>query len=56
MSDYVQIKLPRELAEEIDRLVGRLGFRSRSEVVKEAVRRFLFPTPPGVEEREEERA
>ncbi len=41
--EYVPIRLPRELVEEIDNLVGRLGYRSRAEIVKEAVRRLLFP-------------
>jgi len=46
MSEYVIVKLPRELIKEIDLLVGKYGYRSRAEVVKEAVRRFLYPTPP----------
>jgi len=40
-SDYVTIKLPSELVEEIDSLIGKYGFKSRGEIVKEAVRRFL---------------
>ena len=51
---YVQIRLPKELVDEIDKLVGKLGYRSRSEIIKEAVRRLLFPTPPRVEEIKEE--
>jgi len=39
--DYVPIKLPKELVDLIDKLVGKYGFRSRAEVVKEAVRIFL---------------
>jgi len=52
--EYVTIRLPRDLVDEIDQLVGKLGYRSRSEVVKEAVRRLLFPTPPRLEEIKEE--
>jgi len=40
-SDHVTIKLPIELVEEIDALQGKFGFRSRGEIVKEAVRRLL---------------
>ncbi|MEM1661023.1 MAG: ribbon-helix-helix domain-containing protein [Candidatus Bathyarchaeia archaeon] len=39
--DHITIKLPVELVEEIDVLVGKYGFRSRGEVVKEAVRKLL---------------
>jgi len=39
--DHVTIKLPKELVDEIDALQGKFGFRSRGEVVKEAVRRLL---------------
>jgi len=39
--DYIPIKLPKDLVELIDKLVGRYGFKSRAEVVKEAVRAFL---------------
>lgn len=40
-SDYTTIKLPNELVAEIDKLVGKQGFRSRTEVVKEALRRYF---------------
>ena len=39
--EYVTIKLPVELVEEMDSLIGKFGFKSRGEIVKEAVRRFL---------------
>lgn len=39
--NHVTVALPAELIEEIDALVGRFGFRSRGEVVKEAVRKLL---------------
>jgi metal-responsive CopG/Arc/MetJ family transcriptional regulator len=41
MSDYIPIKIPKDLADEMDRLVGTRGFKSRGEIAKEAIRRFL---------------
>jgi len=41
MNKYVTIKLPKHLVDEIDNFVGRHGFVSRTEVVKEAIRRLL---------------
>jgi len=40
-SGYVTIKLPRNLIDEVDNFVGKYGFVSRTEVVKEALRRFF---------------
>jgi hypothetical protein len=40
-SDHITIKLPKELVEEMDRLIGALGFRSRGEIAKEAIRQLL---------------
>ncbi len=47
-SDWVTIKLPKELAEQIDRVRKRhdLGYTSRSELVKEAVRSYLATLKP----------
>jgi len=41
---YVNIKLPEELAKEIDRLIEKriLGYRSRGEFVAEATRTLLM--------------
>jgi metal-responsive CopG/Arc/MetJ family transcriptional regulator len=41
--DYVTLKLPRALADEIDHVIesGTLGYRSRAELVSDAVRRRL---------------
>jgi metal-responsive CopG/Arc/MetJ family transcriptional regulator len=41
--DYVTVKVPRELADEIDRIIesGTLGYRSRAEMVNEAIRRRI---------------
>jgi metal-responsive CopG/Arc/MetJ family transcriptional regulator len=38
---YSVIKIPDELAEEIDKIVGKHGYRSRTEFVKDAVRTLL---------------
>jgi len=41
---YVTIKIPKELAREIDKFIEEsknLGYRSRAELVKDAVRRLL---------------
>lgn len=38
---YSVIKIPDELAEEIDKIVGKHGYRSRTEFVKDAVRALL---------------
>ena len=45
-SDWVTVKLPKELAAEIDRVRKRqnLGYTSRAELVKEAVRSYLAAT------------
>ncbi|MEM3696515.1 MAG: ribbon-helix-helix domain-containing protein [Candidatus Bathyarchaeia archaeon] len=40
-SKYVTIKLPKNLVDEIDAFVGKYGFVSRTEVVKEALRRLF---------------
>ena len=42
MSGYYAIRIPKELKEELDKLLGRFGFRSRAEIVKEAIRRLLL--------------
>ena len=38
---YSVIKIPDELAEEIDKIVGKHGYRSRTEFVKDAARALL---------------
>jgi len=40
-NDYVTLKIPKKLANEIDKLVGKHGFTSRAEVAKEAIRKLL---------------
>jgi metal-responsive CopG/Arc/MetJ family transcriptional regulator len=41
--DYVTLKIPRALADEIDQLIESktLGYRSRAEFVSEAIRRRM---------------
>lgn len=38
--DYVTVRIPRKLADEIDEIIrsGTLGYRSRAEMVNEAIR------------------
>ena len=38
--DYVTVRIPRKLADEIDEIIqsGTLGYKTRAEVVKEAIR------------------
>lgn len=42
-ADYVTIKIPKALANEIDQIIGSgtLGYRSRAELVSEAIRRRI---------------
>ena len=40
-SDHVTIKIPIELTKEMDKLKGIMGFRSRGEIAKEAIRQLL---------------
>jgi len=39
--DYDIIKIPRELVKEIDEFVGKYGYTSRAEFVKDATRRLI---------------
>jgi len=38
--DYVTVRIPRKLADEIDEIIqsGTLGYKTRAEMVKEAIR------------------
>ena len=40
-SEYVIIKIPADLVKEIDAVLGKHGYRSRAEFVKDAVRALL---------------
>jgi Arc/MetJ-type ribon-helix-helix transcriptional regulator len=39
--DYTTIRIPKELSGEMEKLIGKKGFRSKAEIVKEALRRLL---------------
>ena len=39
--EYATVKIPADLIELVDKAVGRLGYRSRAELVKEAIREKL---------------
>jgi len=39
--NHVTIKIPKELVDEIDKIIGTHGFRSRGEFAKEAIRKLL---------------
>lgn len=39
--EYVSVKLPKELSNEVDKLIGHHGFVSRAAIVKEALRKML---------------
>ena len=45
MARYVTLKLPVDLVTEVDKLVGKYGYTSRPEVVKDALRDFLQKYP-----------
>lgn len=51
-TSYTIIKLPMDLADEIDRLMYKFGYRTRSEFVKDAVRRLLRVYEQTLRERE----
>ena len=41
-SDYGTVKIPSDLISEIDKVIGKHGFKTRAEVVKEALRKYLL--------------
>jgi len=43
--DYVTVRIPRQLADEIDEIIrsGTLGYKTRAEMVKEAIRLRIEP-------------
>ena len=38
---HVTVKIPKDLTDEMDKLIGKHGFRSRGEIAKEAVRQLI---------------
>ncbi len=45
MAPYITLKLPNDLIKEVDKLVGKHGYSSRPEVVKDALRGLLRKYP-----------
>ena len=43
---YVNVRIHRELASRLDEVMVRLGYRSRDEVVEDAVHRFVDALVP----------
>jgi len=39
--NYATVKIPQELAAKLDEFVADLGYRSRAEIVNDAIRRFI---------------
>jgi len=39
--EYVGVKIPKDLADLLDKHIGTQGFSSRADVVNEAIRKFL---------------
>lgn len=39
---HVTVKIPQDLIDEMDNLIGKHGFRSRGEIAKEAIRQLMF--------------
>jgi len=40
-ADYIFVKIPKSLLDEVDEILGKHGYRSRSEFVKDAIRSLL---------------
>jgi Arc/MetJ-type ribon-helix-helix transcriptional regulator len=40
-ANYTTVKIPQELAAELDEFVPNMGYRSRAEIVNDAIRRFI---------------
>jgi len=38
---YATVKIPQELASRLDEFVSNMGYRSRAEIVNDAIRRFI---------------
>jgi len=43
--NYVTVRIPIDLAKEVDALIGRKGYKTRAEIVKDALRNFLEKNP-----------
>ena len=40
-ANYATVKIPLELADKLDKIVSDMGYRSRAEIVNDAIRRFI---------------
>ena len=40
-NEYVVVKIPKNLADDVDALIGKFGFTSRAEITKQALRKLL---------------
>lgn len=40
-ASYATVKIPQALAEQLDEFVANMGYRSRAEIVNDAIRRFI---------------
>ena len=40
-ANYATVKIPQELAATLDEFVANMGYRSRAEIVNDAIRRFI---------------
>jgi len=52
--NYVTVRIPKELSEEVDKLIGIKGFRSKAEIVKEALRDLLDHYKEDIREKKRE--
>ena len=39
--DYVTVRIPKELSQEADKLIGKKGFKNKAEIVSEALKELL---------------
>jgi len=40
-AEYVFVKIPKSLLDEVDKAIGKHGYRSRTEFIKDAIRSLL---------------
>lgn len=40
-AEYLPVKIPKSLLDEVDKAIGKYGYRSRAEFVKDAIRSLL---------------
>ena len=45
MEEYSTVRIPKELADQADRLIGKHGYTSRAEIVKDALRDLFQKYP-----------